>query len=297
MVLFVANFYLIAVGAALVRGIEPIFSKRGLESGGNWMANTLTVLFIRVVLFWSILLVVSGNLSGVVRGLSLPTVGIFVVTGVLAAGVGQLAFYVGVDRVGSSVASTVTNVRPLFAVLLGASFLGERVTALMGVGVLVLIVGLFLLSTSRGGDISGWQTRDLVFPLVAAGAFASGNVLRRFGLSTTSVTVLQALAINDLAALFAILGYAIVRRPVASSPSRRSYEYFVLSGLTVAIAMFLLFEALDRGPVSVVDPLLGTTPLFTALFTYLFLRGLERITKRFLVGAVFMVLGVVLITV
>jgi drug/metabolite transporter (DMT)-like permease len=42
-------------------------------------------------------------------------------------------------------------------------------------------------------------------------------------------------------------------------------------------------------------PLLNTTPLFTVLFSVLFLRGVERVTLRVALGAIVMVAGVAVI--
>jgi drug/metabolite transporter (DMT)-like permease len=43
-------------------------------------------------------------------------------------------------------------------------------------------------------------------------------------------------------------------------------------------------------------PLLNTTPLFSVLFSSLFLRQFETVTARVILGAVVMVAGVVTIT-
>ena len=290
------DVYLVAAASAVFRGADPIVSKRGLEAGGTWLQNTLVVLAVRAAVFWTALLVVATG--DPLRGITLRAVIIFAAAGVLAAGVGQLAFYVGVARVGSSVSTTVTNARPLFAVALAVVWLGELVTPLMGIGVLVLVLGLFVISVSKGGDIAGWRQLDLVFPLLAAVAFAGGNVIRRFGFTTEPVTVLQALAINDLAALGAVCGYLVASgRWQALAAPRRTYGMFAGAGLLVGAAMLLLFAALDRGPVSVVDPIVATAPLFTAVMASVVLRDVERITRGFLLGTVLVVAGVALLTV
>jgi uncharacterized membrane protein len=54
--------------------------------------------------------------------------------------------------------------------------------------------------------------------------------------------------------------------------------------------------ALGRGQLSVIIPLLNTTPLFTVFFSLLFLRGIETVNRRIILGASLMVAGVVLIT-
>ena len=56
------------------------------------------------------------------------------------------------------------------------------------------------------------------------------------------------------------------------------------------------FIALGRGQLSVIIPLLNTTPLFTVLFSAIFLRRIETVNLRTAGGAALMVAGVVLIT-
>jgi uncharacterized membrane protein len=56
------------------------------------------------------------------------------------------------------------------------------------------------------------------------------------------------------------------------------------------------FIALHRGQVSVVSPIINTTPLFVIGLTALFLRGEEKITKNVVIGVVLLVAGIALIT-
>ena len=56
------------------------------------------------------------------------------------------------------------------------------------------------------------------------------------------------------------------------------------------------FVALARGDLSVIIPLLNTTPLFNVIFSAVFLRNIETVTPRIVLGAIVMVTGVALIT-
>src|SRR5438445_400945 len=60
--------------------------------------------------------------------------------------------------------------------------------------------------------------------------------------------------------------------------------------------LFATIITIGQGDLSVIIPLLNTTPLFTVLFSGLFLRSLETLSPRIVVGASLMVGGVVLIT-
>jgi uncharacterized membrane protein len=54
--------------------------------------------------------------------------------------------------------------------------------------------------------------------------------------------------------------------------------------------------ALNMGTVSVVTPLYGTAPIFVLLLAPFFLRNVETLSLRVVVGTLLIVLGVYLIT-
>lgn len=298
MALLSIEFYVLAILCAFFRGIDPIFAKRGLESGGTWMQNTFQTLVVRTALAWAVLIVIS-NGKNMMEGISIPTILLFVFAGVIAAAMGQLSYYRGIDRMGASVCATITNSRPLFAVLLAVVWLGENMTVSGIVGVVSIVMGVVFITRSKSGNITGWKRSDIVFPLFAAVAFAAGNVIRKFGfMEDAAITAIQALAINDLAALIAvgIYGIAVGKGRELAVGNGESYRNFGLSGVCVFLAMFTLYEALIRGPVSVADPILGTGPLFTVIIAASVLKKVERITKGFIIGTVLIITGVVLLS-
>ncbi|MBI2359732.1 MAG: EamA family transporter [Deltaproteobacteria bacterium] len=77
---------------------------------------------------------------------------------------------------------------------------------------------------------------------------------------------------------------------------RESWPFFGSGAVVSALAQLLNFTALSRGDVSAMVPLLNTTPLFTVLFSSLFLRQVEKVTLRIVLGAALMVAGVLVIT-
>ena len=298
MVLLSIEFYILAILCAFFRGIDPIFAKRGLESGGNWIQNTFQTLVVRTGLAWGVLIVIS-NGKNMLEGISIPIILLFVCAGVIAAAMGQLSYYRGIDRMGASVCATITNSRPLFAVLLAVVWLGENMTISGVIGVISIVMGVVFITRSKSGNIAGWKRSDIVFPLFAAVAFAAGNVIRKFGfMEDAAITAIQALAINDLAALVAVGVYGVVigRGKELAAGNRESYRNFGLSGVCVFLAMLTLYEALIRGPVSVADPILGTGPLFTVIIAASVLKKFERITKGFVMGTLLIIAGVVLLS-
>lgn len=289
------SVHAIALLSALIWSLAMVLSKRGLARGGTTMQVSLITGLTDAVVYWGLLFVVYGG--NAFDALTLLGIGVFLIAGFVGTGLGRLASFTGIHRVGASVNSAGISTRPLFATLLALFFLGEIITPQVGVGIVVLVVGLILLSLSKGGDIRGWQSHELLLPLGAAGAFAAADVIRRFGLTMTPATALHGVTLNETAGTFAIAVYIVARRREEfRSVSWKTYTIFVVSGVFNAISLLMFFVALQIGPVAVASSLIGTTPLFTTVFAYFLLGDLERITWGVIGGATLVVVGATLIT-
>ncbi|WP_299262861.1 EamA family transporter [Halorientalis sp.] len=290
--------YALALLPAVLWGLGPIFDKRGMAAGGSATQAAIVVVVIDTGLYWLALLATSW--PNPLSGLTLDLVVVFTVAGLFGTAIGRILVFAGVERVGASINSAGISTRPLFATLLALGFLGEPLGPLTGVGVVVLVCGLIVLTYSKGGDVSGWRPRDVLLPVSAAAVFGTGNVLRRFGFGDTTATALQAVTINETAALVALAAYVVATRKtdVLSAP-RASYTQFAGSGLVTAVALLSFFTALsmEAGRVAIVDSLAATAPLFTTIFAAALLRDVERVTRSVVLGALLVVVGAVLVTV
>jgi drug/metabolite transporter (DMT)-like permease len=277
-------------------GASDPLAKSGMRHGGTPFQVSLTVVVVSLVMYWGALLVRGSDV------LAYPAwvLWLFVFTGLGATALARVLSYTGVQRVGASISSATVNTRPVWAGLFAVVFLGEVVTLQGVLGILVVVAGLVMVAFSGGGDVSGWNLRDLLFPLAAALTFAGGNVARRYAFTTSDVGSLEGVAINETAGLVGLLAYLLFRhgRDIGGflAAPRKAYAYFVGCGVLSALSLLTLFEALNRGTVVVVDPLSSPTSLFAILFTFLFLREVENVTKKLIGGAVLVVTGVVLIT-
>jgi len=57
-----------------------------------------------------------------------------------------------------------------------------------------------------------------------------------------------------------------------------------------------IYYALDLGKVTVVIPIASTGPLFSLTLSALFLRDVEKVTPKIVIGACLIISGVLLIT-
>lgn len=284
----------ISLLAALVWSSSMVVAKRGLADGGTVLQLAVVVAAVDAVSYWLVLVALRG--TDALAALPAAAVGAFVLAGLVGTGVGRIASFAGIHRVGASINSAGISSRPLFATLLALVLLGEDVGAQVATGVVLLVAGVAVLSVSKGGDIGGWRPRDLLLPLGAAAAFALADVVRRFGFTTTPATALQGVTLNETAGAVVLAAYLLARRRGDLRVSRRVAGVFAASGLLNAVSLLLFFVALDVGPVAVASSLIATTPLFTTLLAYLFLGDLERVTRGVVAGGALVVVGAGLIT-
>ena len=77
---------------------------------------------------------------------------------------------------------------------------------------------------------------------------------------------------------------------------RRAWVWAALGGLAAGGGITFMFMAVSNAPVVVVAPILAMNPLTAILFSQVFIRGMERLTWRLLIGAALVVVGVVIIS-
>ncbi|MFB6130133.1 MAG: EamA family transporter [Salinigranum sp.] len=288
--------YVAGLLAALCWGSSPVVSKRGLSYGGSPMLVTLVVIATGLTVLWGTLLVTRGP-AHFVPELAPSGYGVFAAGGLFGTAVGRIANYTGIDRIGASVNSAVVAVNPLFATVLALVFLGELVTATQAVGVVIVVGGIAVLTAAKGGDLSGWNRRELLFPLLGAFAFGAGGVIRRFGMVATAATPLQGAALNETAAFVGIVCYLLATgTSVLERLPIRAYAYFVATGVFGALGLLMMFTGLKYGRVAIVTTLAGTSTLVATAFSYFVLDDLERVTRGVVGGAVLVVVGITLIT-
>lgn len=219
----------------------------------------------------------------------------FLLSGCLQPLLARLLYYVGITRLGVSRAGPLRGTSPLFALILAVLFLNERPTAAVYAGTALIVASVWLIS-SRGRGEGDWKLFDIIFPLGAAFTGAVSQNLRKAGLLIfPDPYVGAAIATTTSLVIFAVSLLAVGRIRLVRL-QRESLPFFGSAAFVSAAAQIMNFAALGMGEVSAMVPLLDTTPLFTVLFSAIFLRDLEKVTTKIVLGVLLMVSGVIVIS-
>lgn len=280
-------------------GIAPIFSKRSYSSGGNPIIASL----ILSIVGFSCLMILSLILYDIKYLLQFGLWDIypFIISGIVATGIGRFLSYKGIDVVGAGINSSFIASYSVFGVLLAYIFLGEVLSIVKIIGVASVFIGLFIVSISKGGNIKKDVSKILLMiPLLGSILYGFGTFFRRFGLSTVSqdMPFIYAVTINEFTALI-ILSIFIIgfKKDCIEDMEIHNYKKFVLSGIFNVIGISSSFAALNFGPVYIGSTIGSTSTIVTLISTHLFLNDLEKITTRIYVGTIVVVIGVILVVI
>lgn len=223
----------------------------------------------------------------------------FVAAGVMGPFIARFLLYVGINRVGSSIASPLYETKSLFSTIAAVVILGERLTTSIALGMFLIITGAATISSEEsGGQVEKkWSRKDLVFPVMAGAFFGIAHVLRKIGLNVAPEPIVGVTIQNAAAlAFFPLLALAQRNQQRVSLNNKRAWFIFGLAGLSSVIGQLCLFYALNLGQVVIVSPLSSISPFFVLLLVGIFLKKIERITLKIVLGAVLIVGGAAALT-
>ena len=281
---------LFALSNAFFFALHNMLTKKGLKYS-NPPTAVLTSLAVNVVVLWGV-----SFLFLPVRLLTFSGALLFVLVGIFQPGLTRLLTYKSIETVGVAITDPLRATTPMFSTFLAIVLLGEQMTLAIFFSTFLIIAGITLLSL-RGKSATKIKVRYIFYPLLASFIAGSSQILRKFGLESMPHPVLAAAvtATSSLVVVSTIMWFSGQRKMIMDL-DRRCLPYYLAAGLAISFGMVTIYYALDLGRVVVVIPLSSTGPLFTLLLTAIFLKGVERVTLKIVLGAALIISGVVLLT-
>jgi drug/metabolite transporter (DMT)-like permease len=210
--------------------------------------------------------------------------------------IGDTVFFAGMKYLGVTRAHTLSMSHPLLTTLIGIGLLGEPVTVVRGLGILLVLGGLLLIVSGQGaggadGGAAEWRGVRLV--LVAAVSWTVAAVLLKAPLQ--GVSALAATAVRAPMGGLVLLLTPWARGAWPAVRACRPAELRRLAAVCLlSFASSLLFTTgIKHAGVAIGTVLATTSPLFTIPLET-FVLG-HRPTGRTTTGAVVTVMGIALI--
>lgn len=280
---------IIAIFSAMGWAGDAVFVRLGTRKS-NIFAAMLISYAVSIALVWIYLLATTS-----LDFLRSPAMVFFLISGCLQPLFARALYYEGFSRIGVARAGPLRGAEPFFATAIAVTLLHEHPTLPVYIGTVLIVASVWVISSRDSGQAK-WRLWDAGFPLGAALVSAISQTLRKQGLKILPNPFVATATVTSTSLVWLLIFVCTTKRTHLLRMKRESLVFFVCASLIACSAQLSNFVALARGDLSVIIPLLNTTPLFNVVFSALFLRNVETVTPRIVFGAIVMVAGVVLIT-
>lgn len=219
----------------------------------------------------------------------------FLVVGMVAPGLSQIVFTRALQDVGASRASIMLGTVPMLSVFLAVVLRGEAFSALLGVGIVLIVVGSASLAWERELP-QGFRARGMALAFGCAMLFAfRDNGIRMLQEGSSGAPLAGAVWTLAGAALSTGLFVLLTARGDAPRRVRAAFAPFLLAGIAYGVAYTTLVLALHIARVGVFSPINAMQSMWTVVFAWIILRRADGLEARVVIAGALVVIGGILI--
>ena len=275
---------LFAVSASLMFGLSPVFARLVLDSVN---VETMNVLFTAFAILCFVVAFGVFHKAAYVRSIlrSWRSVGLMS----LFSAAGSLLYTYGIFLYGPVNAAFLVQFTAVFTILFGVIFFKERFTRLEVAGIVLAVVGVFVLAY---GNLSLEVVSTLVL-LGAALLFASANSLSKAYVKKVNPVALA--GGNSIFMFLLIFTFTVLTGKLETAFPSITLVYAFLGSITgVVLSFVLFFKALQVYAVSKTATIRTVEPFLTAIFSFIILALPTTVNQ--LLGGVMIVIGVAMLS-
>ncbi len=275
-----------AFSSALFAGLTSILAKCGIKETDS---DTATALRTIVVLFFSWIMVLIVGSQDSIAALTMKN-WVFLVLSGFATGASWLCYFRALQLGDVNKVVPIDKSSTILTILLAFIFLGEEISPLKGVAVVLIGIGTFMMIEKKAVDGEKVERRSwLIYALLSAVFASLTSILAKVGI--TGVESNLGTAIRTGVVL--IMAWMIVfmkgkAKNMKTIPGNELF-FIILSGLATGASWLCYYKALADGPASVVVPIDKLSILVSILFSRIVFN--ERLSIKAVIGLVLIVFG------
>jgi drug/metabolite transporter (DMT)-like permease len=279
------------MSAQLLAFVTAISYASALVSARRGLAfSTPTTVTLVSILMQNLLLWSAVFLTGGVHAVPPEGILLFSLVGITQLGVRLLA-YTGVEKIGASRSAALQSVSPLISAALAVTVLHETTTALIIAGTLLVVAGIILVSWKPETELPNFRRWHLLLPLGAACLTGMNHPIRRYVLAMANEPLFFS-ALMGTVSLGGFVVYLILSpRSQKLVWNRKALVPFLGTGLFETFSILCIITALSIGPVVVIAPIAACYPVWSLIEARIFLRDVEAINWKTVLGIISVVAG------
>lgn len=282
---------LYAFGSAFFAGITAILAKIGIK---NVDSNLATAIRTVVILIFSwIMVFIVGSLNTVVN-LSSKTI-VFLILSGLSTGMSWLCYFKALQLGNVNKVTPIDKSSTILTMILAMIFLGESITGLKIISIILIGVGTYLMIEKKDDDRQAKDNKWLIYAFGSAIFASLTSILGKVGIENVESNLGTAIRTVVVLIMAWIVVFVTKKQGEVKNIDKKSWKFLLLSGLTTGLSWLCYYKALQNGPASIVVPIDKLSILITIAFSYVILK--EKLKRKSIIGLILIVAGTLLLLV
>lgn len=283
---------LFAAASAFFAGITAILAKCGIRQTDSTVATALRTCVV-LVMAW-VMVPVSGQWSGIqdITGRAM----VFLVLSGLCTGASWLCYFKALQIGDINRVVPVDKTSTVLTILLALLFLGEGVTPVKTVAMVLILAGTWLMIEKKSGTSATSSSKGWFWYAAGSAIFASlTSILGKVGVSDIGSNLGTAIRTSVVLVMAWVMVFVTGKQKEVSKVPRRELGFLGLSGLATGASWLCYYRALQDGPASVVAPVDKLSILVTVAFSAIVFG--EKLSRKAALGLALNVAGTLLMLV
>ena len=283
---------LFAAASAFFAGITAILAKCGIRQTDSTVATALRTCVV-LVMAW-VMVPVSGQWSGIqdITGRAM----VFLVLSGLCTGASWLCYFKALQIGDINRVVPVDKTSTVLTILLALLFLGEGVTPVKTVAMVLILAGTWLMIEKKSGTSATSSSKGWFWYAAGSAIFASlTSILGKVGVSDIGSNLGTAIRTSVVLVMAWVMVFVTGKQKEVSQVPRRELGFLGLSGLATGASWLCYYRALQDGPASVVAPVDKLSILVTVAFSAIVFG--EKLSRKAALGLALNVAGTLLMLV
>lgn len=283
---------LFALGSALFAGATSILAKCGIKRTDSTVATAIRTIIVLAMSF--LMVIVVGSLDGI-TSISAKTWTFLILSG-LATGASWLCYFRALQIGDVNKVVPIDKSSTILTILLAFIVLGEPISWLKGICVVLIAAGTFLMIEKKQTDGEKRAGKSWLIYAALSALFASlTSILGKIGISGVESNLGTMIRTAVVLLMSWMMVFVTGKTDKLHGISGKELAFICLSGVATGASWLCYYKALRDGLASVVVPIDKLSILVTIAFSYFVFK--EKLSRKALIGLILIVAGTLLLLV
>lgn len=274
-----------AFGSALFAGLTSILAKCGIKKTDSDVATGIRTIIVLLFSWLMVFIVGSQNQISAIDDKTL----LFLILSGLATGASWLCYFKALQIGDINKVVPIDKSSTVITIILAAIILGESITLVKGVAIVLIAVGTFLMIEKKKSTNSENKSSWLLFAFGSALFAALTAILGKIGISGVESNLGTAIRTFVVLIMSWIMVLVTGKKDKVKEVPKNELIFICLSGIATGASWLCYYRALQDGLASVVVPVDKLSILVTILFSYIVFH--EKLSVKSAIGLVGIVAG------